>query len=151
MRIYLACTVRGNRSALGAARAIAHALRASGHDIITAHLLDDDVDTREARLTEREVFQRDLGWLDSCDVLVAEASGSSFGVGFEVGYVLGRSHTTKQRVVLVYEASRASAVSRLIAGATHPKCATLAYRNEAELLAFVAERVEGLEGSERSG
>ena len=109
------------------------------------------MDTREARLTEREVFQRDLGWLDSCDVLVAEASGSSFGVGFEVGYVLGRSHTTKQRVVLVYEASRASAVSRLIAGATHPKCATLAYHNEAELVAFVAERVERLEGSGRSG
>ena len=29
------------------------------------------------------MFRRDLAWPGSCDVLVAEASGSSDGVGFE--------------------------------------------------------------------
>ena len=38
--------------------------------------------------------------LSRCDVLVAEASGSSYGVGFEVGYILGRARATGQRVVL---------------------------------------------------
>jgi hypothetical protein len=34
--------------------------------------------------------------------LVAEAFGSSYGVGFEVGYVIGRAASTGQRVVLLY-------------------------------------------------
>ncbi len=62
---------------------------ARGHEVLTTHLLADDVETAESRLTAAEVYRRDLDWLTRCDVLVAEASGSSYGVGFEVGYVLG--------------------------------------------------------------
>jgi len=40
------------------------------------------------------VYRRDLDWLSCCDVLIAEASGSSHGVGFEVGYVIGRARDT---------------------------------------------------------
>ena len=54
-----------------------------GHRVLTRHLLAGDADGGEARLTEREVFERDLRWLESADVLIAEASGSSYGVGFE--------------------------------------------------------------------
>ena len=49
-------------------------------------------------------------------MLVAEASGSSYGVGFEVGYVLGRAQASGQRVVLLYDTARRDKVSRLITG-----------------------------------
>jgi nucleoside 2-deoxyribosyltransferase len=91
MRIYLACTVRGDRSGLEAARLIAQRLTALGHQILTSHLLADDVDEAEASFGDREVFERDLWWLDASDVLIAEASGSTYGVGFEVGYIVGRA------------------------------------------------------------
>jgi hypothetical protein len=44
--------------------------------------------------------------LSQCDVLIAGASGSSLGVGFEVGYVLGRAAQTNQRVVMLHNAAR---------------------------------------------
>jgi nucleoside 2-deoxyribosyltransferase len=140
MRIYLACTVRGNRGALAAARALAERLESYGHEILTKHLLDDDVDTQEASLHEREVYDRDIRWLSSCDALVAEASGSSYGVGFEVGFILGRAARTGQRVYLVYQAERRHAISRLISGTADPCCTTLAYTDTGELLAFVDEQ-----------
>src|SRR5687768_7847665 len=99
MTIYLACTVRGDRGAIAGLRSLAAALERDGHTILTKHLLDDDVDGAESALTERAVYERDVAWLEACDLLIAEASGSSFGVGFEVGYVLGRSDRTDQRVV----------------------------------------------------
>lgn len=143
MIIYLACTVRGDRGAVAAARALCGLLEASGHTVLTKHLLDDNVETAEAALAEREVFERDLRLLESADLLVAEASGSSYGVGFEVGYVLGRAGQTGQRVVLLFDEARRPAVSRLISGNSHPACSTYAYRTVDDLLAFAAAAIAG--------
>ena len=137
MRIYLACTVRGDRGGVLAGRAICQRLQAHGHEVLTTHLLADDVDEAESALSEQEVFRRDLDWLSQCDALVAEASGSSYGVGFEVGYVLGRARETGQRVVLLYDAARSGSISRLIIGNCDGACTTLGYRSLAELSAFL--------------
>ncbi|PYR60272.1 MAG: hypothetical protein DMF91_12615, partial [Acidobacteria bacterium] len=112
VRVYLACTVRGDRGGVEAGRAICRLLQDHGHEVLTTHLLADDVNEAESRLTVEDVYRRDVEWLSGCDVLVAEASGSSYGVGFEVGYVLGRAGVSGQQVVLVYDAARHHAISR---------------------------------------
>ena len=137
LRIYLACTVRGDRGAVSAAREVKTSLERHGHTVLTAHLLDDDVEAAENRLSEAEVFARDMAWLNGCDALIAEASGSSFGVGFEVGYVLARSRDTGQRVYVLYEASRQPSISRLIPGIDHPACTRLAYSTPGDIRQFV--------------
>lgn len=142
MDIYLACTVRGDRGGVATARAIAGRLQARGHTVVTTHLLDDDVETAEAALSERDVYERDVRWLDACGLVVAEASGSTYGVGFEVGYVLGRSAGSGQRVLLVYDAARHARVSRLIAGNTHPNCTVHAYRDIDDLTQFLDRFLE---------
>jgi nucleoside 2-deoxyribosyltransferase len=137
MRIYLACTVRGDRGGVEAARAVAARLKQHGHQVLTTHLLDDRADEAESALTEQQVFRRDLEWLSGCDVLVAEASGSTYGVGFEVGYVLGRAGQTHQRVLLLYDAARRAAISRLIPGNCDPACAVFGYASLEDLVAFI--------------
>jgi len=133
MNIYLACTVRGDRAAVAALRGVADLLERAGHTVLTRHLLADDVDTAESALTERDVFERDMRWLHAADLVIAEASGSSYGVGFEVGYVLGRAEQSGQRVLLLYDAARHGRVSRLISGNAHPYCTTCAYDDPAAL------------------
>ena len=133
VKIYLACTVRGDRSAVTVLREIADLLERSGHTVLTRHLLDDNVDSAESALTERDVFARDMQWLAAADVLVADASGSSYGVGFEVGYVLGMSGGTNQRVLLLYNAARQATLSRLIVGTDHPRCTVYAYTNATDI------------------
>jgi hypothetical protein len=137
MRVYLACTVRGDRGGVLAARAIADRLHELGHEVLTSHLLENGVDEAESSRSERGVFERDRGWLDACDALVAEASGSSYGVGFEVGYVTGRASSTGQRVFVVWAAGRRHQVSRLVLGYCDLNGATCEYRNVEELHAFI--------------
>lgn len=137
MTVYLACTVRGDRSALGVVRHIASRLEVAGHEVLTAHLLQDYVDEAEGDVSNEAVFERDLRWLESCDLLVAEASGSSYGVGFEVGYILGRAPVTGQRALVLYDVARASRVSRMLSGNTHPACSTLAYDTTEQIDEFL--------------
>ena len=141
MTVYLACTVRGDRGGVLAGRAICERLQRHGHRVLTTHLLADNVDTAESQITETEVFRRDLEWLAACDLLVAEASGSSYGVGFEVGYVLGRAATTGQRVILLYDTARRDQVSRLITGNDAVACTTFGYGSIEELTAFIDKTV----------
>jgi 2'-deoxynucleoside 5'-phosphate N-hydrolase len=138
VRVYLACTVRGSRAGVAAARLVAARLEALGHEILTSHLLRDDVERAEAALSEREVFERDLRWLDECDAVVAEASGSTYGVGFEVGYVTGRAAARGQRVYVLYAAAARDSVSRLVTGYASRNGETLEYRSLDEVEAFVA-------------
>lgn len=139
MNIYLACTVRGDRTALQSTRAVASTITDLGHTLLTSHLLEDGVDDAESTLTEREVFERDLDWLSKADLLIAEASGSSFGVGFEVGYFLATTTDPVRRALLLYDAARRGQVSRLIVGNSHPHCLTYAYHDAADLRRFVAD------------
>ena len=137
MRIYLACTVRGDRGTISAARRIHDCLVRLGHEVLTGHLLQDDVDTAESRLRDSEVYARDLRWLEAADAVVAEASGSSYGVGFEVGYALGRAAQSGQRVLVLYDASRRGHVSRLISGLSDSRAQSLAYESLLEIDAFL--------------
>lgn len=139
MTIYLAFTVRGNRGTLAAARAVSDLLQRSGHTVLTTHLLKDEADAAESALTEQQVYDRDMAWLERADLLIAEASGSSYGVGFEVGYVLGRSPQTRQRVLLLFDAARRPAISRLIVGASHPACTVREYSSVEQLTGIVED------------
>lgn len=141
MRIYLACTVRGDRGTLGTARHIHDCLVGLGHEVLTAHLLDDDVDTAESRLGDRDVFLRDLAWVEAADAIVAEASGSSYGVGFEVGYTMGRAAETGQRVFVLYDASRRGRISRLISGLSDRRAQVLAYESPDEIGPFLRQHL----------
>ena len=126
--------MRGDRGGLAAVRSVADFLERQGHSVLTRHLLADDVDDAESAMGERDVFERDMRWLSAADLLIAEASGSSFGVGFEAGYVLGRAQQTGQRVLLLHQATRRAQISRLITGNSHPACTAYAYEDTEDLL-----------------
>jgi nucleoside 2-deoxyribosyltransferase len=151
MRVYLACTVRGDRGGVLAARAIADRLRTLGHEVLTSHLLEDGVDDAEASQSERDVFERDRAWLDACDAVVAETSGSSYGVGFEVGYVTGRAASTGQRVFVLYDAARRHLVSRLMVGFNDEHGAAFEYRTLDEVRAFIDEHFGAAPDRPRGG
>lgn len=137
MRVYLGCTVRGDRGALQAARHLGRRLQERGHEVLTTHLLLDDVEGVEQVHSNRDIYARDVDWLEACDILVAEASGSSYGVGFEVGYVLGRAPRTGQRAYVFYRRDRHDAISRLISGLSGGFGRAFPYSTPAELDAAI--------------
>src|SRR5260370_39181738 len=90
MQIYFGFTVAGDRSAVTAARKIVGILEEMRHEVLTRHLVEDNAWEADRSLTPKEVYLRDMKWLEQCDMFIAEVSGSSFGLGFETGYLLGQ-------------------------------------------------------------
>ena len=138
MKIYLGFTVAGNRSSVEGARKILSVLQSMGHEVLTRHLLAEDAWEADRRLPPQDIFARDMAWLSQCDIFLAEVSGSSFGLGFETGYLLG---ATTKKTVLFYEFAAQHRISLLIVGNTHPNCVLVPYSRLDELEDLVRTRV----------
>jgi len=88
-----------------------------------------------------------MKWLEECDCFLAEVSGSSFGLGFESGYLLG---STNKSVVLFYRREVEKRISLLITGNAHPRCILVPYSNIEEVKTFVeSHRLLGREHAQR--
>ncbi|MGB7848949.1 MAG: nucleoside 2-deoxyribosyltransferase [Candidatus Acidiferrum sp.] len=138
MKIYFGFTVAGSRSSLDAAKRIVGALETMGHEVLTSHLVREDAWEADRSVAPQEIFARDMKWLDQCDLFVAEVSGSSFGLGFETGYLLG---ATTKRTILLYQREAERGISLLITGNTHPNCILIPYSRLDELEELVRKAV----------
>jgi nucleoside 2-deoxyribosyltransferase len=141
MKIYLGFTVAGNRSSIEAARKILEVLQSLDHEVLTSHLVSEDAWEADRRVAPQKIFARDMDWLAQCDLFVAEVTGSSFGLGFEAGYLLG---ATKKKTVLFFERAAENRISLLVTGNTHPNCILVPYSGLKELEELVRRRVAGL-------
>jgi 2'-deoxynucleoside 5'-phosphate N-hydrolase len=136
MKIYFACTVVGDRSSIESGREIVKILEGNGHIVLTKHLFEDNAYTADSKITEKQVYDRDMVWLEEADVVLSDVTGSSFGVGFEIGFVLG---SMNKKVFLIYDANKKSKISRMALGLHHKNCTVFAYNNFDELKKFVEE------------
>ena len=136
MKIYFGFTVVGDRSSIDAARRIVAVLHERGHEVLTEHLVHDDAWSKDRLIPAQQVFHRDMKWLEQCDLFLAEVSGSSFGLGFEAGYLLGGS---SKRVILFYKRDAADKISLLITGNSHPNCTLVPYTDPVELETFIKD------------
>jgi len=89
------------------------------------------------RQTGRSARRRsiaDIAWLQECELFIAEVSGSSFGLRFENGYLLG---ATSKRVILLSRRDLERKVSLLITGNTQANCILVPYASVGEVQAFI--------------
>ena len=122
-----------------AAKKIVGILESMGHEVLTSHLLHEDAWEADRRVPPQEVFARDMKWLAQCDIFIAEVSGSSFGLGFEAGYLLG---ATPKKTILFYDRVVERKISLLIVGNTHPNCTLVPYTGLGGLEELVRSRVQ---------
>ncbi len=123
MNIYFACSITGGRDFEPAYQAIIAALLEDGHTVPTAHLADSQVKALEAIVSPRDVYERDAAWIKECEVMVAEVSTPSHGVGYEVAYALSLG----KPVLCIYQEGRP--ISKMLSGNTHPCIRVDKYRD----------------------
>ena len=134
MKIYFATTVLGDRSRVAGARQLVAMLKQRGHEVLTEHLFEDAAFESDGRLAADEIFDRDLAWLRSAEAVIVEASGSSFGIGFETGYALGALDTP---LYLLYDTGRREQISRMALGLRHERARVVPYDDFEQALDFV--------------
>jgi len=84
MKIYFATSISGSNDAIINNILLIETLKKYG-SVLTEHFASVSK-TGETNLSDKEIHDRDLGWIDECDVIVAEVSNPSLGVGYEIRY-----------------------------------------------------------------
>jgi 2'-deoxynucleoside 5'-phosphate N-hydrolase len=110
MNIYFSCSLTGGRNDQPIYAAIVQWLVAQGHHVSTAHLTQPTLLTDEDSLIPEAVFTRDIAWLDAADLVIAEVSTPSHGVGYEIAHAVLRN----TRVLCL--ARQSAKVSKMLSG-----------------------------------
>ena len=85
MKIYFAASIRGGRKDQNKYNELIGFL-SSKVEVLTEHVGDSSLgQTGEQHFTDKEIYQRDLEWLESADAVIAEVTNPSLGVGYELG------------------------------------------------------------------
>lgn len=111
--IYFSGAITGGREDVPVYRHFVGALEGAGHRVLAGAVASEAVDDGGESHGVRAIFDRDLGWLEEADVLVAEVSTPSHGVGYEIGaarYLFGIP------VVALFRPGRTRRCSAMIAG-----------------------------------
>ncbi|KKN95575.1 hypothetical protein LCGC14_0174440 [marine sediment metagenome] len=105
MKIYFAGSIRGGKEKKKDYKRIIYELSKFG-EVLTEHIggkrasVSNKVNDLLARFTgNKYIFERDMIWLKMADVVIADLSVNSFGVGFEIG----KADELGKKIILIWD------------------------------------------------
>ncbi len=104
---------------------IVEMLKKQGHTVVSEHVASVGLEKIEARITDEEIFNNDIGFIDECECLVADVTIPSIGVGYEVGYAVSKG----KDILCVYRED--ANVSAMVKG--NKQVISISYKNVEEL------------------
>lgn len=128
MKIYFAGSIRGGREDAALYLQLIDYLKTFG-EVLTEHIGDPELSSLgDDGPTDKYIHDRDLMWLESADVLVAEVSTVSLGVGYEIG----RAVEAGKKVLCLFRPSPGKNLSAMISGCDSLKLVHYAALEEAK-------------------
>ena len=121
MNVYFACSITGGRQDEAIYQKLVDTLHEAGHEVPTALLAGAEVVQLEGIVQADDIYARDTAWIRGCDLLLAEVSTPSHGVGYEIGYAL----SLDKPVLCLHHAN--ARVSKMILGNPHPRLRVRSY------------------------
>ena len=128
MKIYFAAAISAGRDYAEVYREIVRELKELGHEVLTEHVADPQVLSKEKDVSAREVYERDIRLLQQADLLLADISKPSTGVGYEIAYAL----QIGKPVISVY--LKGLRMTKMITGNPDPRLTVYAYESTSQLL-----------------
>ena len=83
--IYFCASVTGGRENLEIYVKTVELLK-KNYNVLTEHLANPNLSSMEENLSQREIYLRDIEYLEKADFVIAECSTPSLGVGYELAY-----------------------------------------------------------------
>jgi nucleoside 2-deoxyribosyltransferase len=113
LTIYFAGAISGGRGDVAHYREIVSALEQDGHRVLAGAVAAEHVGADGERLESQAIFERDMSWIDDADVLVAEVSMPSTGVGYEIATA---RHRREIPVICLYRPAYTKRCTAMVAG-----------------------------------
>ena len=112
MKIYFAGSIRGGRDDADLYLEIIKYLKNFG-EVLTEHVGDNLITSSgESSINDTAIHDRDMDWLISSDIIVAEVTNPSLGVGYEIG----RALENNKKIICVYRRKENKKISAMILG-----------------------------------
>lgn len=146
MKIYFAGSIRAGREDVAVYEKMITWLKAFG-EVLTEHVGDTELSVKgDDGPDDLYIHERDMEWLKACDVVIAEVSIPSLGVGYEVGWAAALN----KPVLCLYRMKDGPPLSAMIAGSPGIYTTTYSTMEEAERIMgeFISEVAEGIEQTE---
>ncbi len=125
MKIFFAGSIRGGRSMLPVYIQIVDILKKRGHNVVSEQIASVDLEKIEVKITDQEIFNNDIGYVNECECLVAEVTIPSIGTGYEICYAVSKG----KKVICIY--GEDSNVSAMVSG--NDRIVSAPYENMEEL------------------
>ena len=109
--IYFAGSIRGGRDDFAIYAELIGKLKKFGR-VFTEHVGSSDLSADGEAGSPRKIHDRDLDWLKSSDVVVAEVTTPSLGVGYEIG----RATEYRKPVLCLFRNGTGRTLSSMISG-----------------------------------
>lgn len=111
MKIYFAGSIRGGREDAPLYAEIIGLLRPYG-EVLTEHVGNPNLSVHGEGKAAEMIFQRDVDWIRESDVIVAEVTTVSLGVGYEIGF----AEQIGKRIICLYRPQAERRLSAMILG-----------------------------------
>lgn len=112
MTIYFAGSIRGGRIDALIYKDIINFLTCYG-SVLTEHIADQNLNhTGESELSDKDIYKRDVKWMMNADILIAEVSNPSIGVGYEIGSFI----QSNKPIICLYRKNSKHQLSAMISG-----------------------------------
>ena len=112
MRIYFAGSIRGGRDDVELYIDIIEYLKNFG-EVLTEHIGNQIISSDgENNMSDLDIHDRDMNWLLDSDIIIAEVTNPSLGVGYEIG----RAIENNKKIICLYRENNKNRLSAMIAG-----------------------------------
>lgn len=84
-KVYFACSIRGGGDT-SHYLAILEAIKSAGAEALSEVFVHDAINYGGSPLPSQQIYARDITMIQECDIVIAEVTNPSLGVGYELGY-----------------------------------------------------------------
>lgn len=111
MNIYFSGSIYGGRQKLESYKKLVKELAKFGK-VLNEEVADDNVLISEESVSDNDVFESLVNRLEQADVVFAEVTVPSLGVGYEIGY----ADKTNKRIICVYDKTVTPKLTTMLRG-----------------------------------
>lgn len=127
MKIYFSGSIRGGRDHAGWYSFLVEELGKYG-EVVSEFVADKSLTSYGTlNMTDKEIYDRDISFLNKSDIFIADITIPSLGVGYEIAY----AEKLNKNIFCLYHQIEDKRVSAMIVG--NPKCKVFPYSSKDEI------------------
>lgn len=128
-KVYFACSISGGRDHAHVYEDIVKYIKASGGQVLSKIFADKTMQSHlgpTPHLSTQEIWERDTNWAENADVVIAEVTQTSLGVGYEIG----KAELAGKPILALFYEDSGKRLSPMIDG--NPNVTVVRYRKISE-------------------